>query len=124
MVVKLAESANATPVNVNSDLSVPSTTALATEIEALGIGHTTPSVGSDLATTLQFKPMLAIVPMACLALLKTGNSTGTYRSQASDHQCFSDYRNYGGQCLFDEGGPMVEMGTFPTNDVVVAVMSR
>ena len=121
MVVKLGGSSTAQWARVNADPAFPPTSS-AYQIEAVGIGQT--SLASGLPANLQFSSLLAISPPACLALIRTGNSTGAYKTQIPDHQCFTDYRDFGGQCFYDEGGPLVEVGRTVTDDILVAVMAR
>lgn len=122
MVLKLAARATAEWVLVNSNIAYPAINS-APQIEALGIGRT--SRTSALSSTVHVKSLIAIASTSCTALIKTGNSTGTYKTLTSDHQCFTDYSfSSGGQCFGDQGGPMVQVGNAVTNDVLVAVMSK
>jgi Trypsin len=122
MLLKLASASSAQWVPVNSNPAFP-TFSSGIEIEALGIGRT--ARFSGLASDLQIKSMLAISRNACTALIKTGNSTGAFKTLNNNHMCFSDYGfNSGGQCLGDEGGPLVQVGSVLANDILVGVMSR
>ncbi len=122
MVLKLAARATAQWVFMNSNISYPVLNT-APLIEAIGIGRT--SRTSGLSSTVHVKSLIAIPSTSCTALIKTGNSTGTYKTLTGDHQCFTDYTfDSSGQCFGDQGGPMVQVGNTVTNDVLVAVMSK
>ena len=121
MLLKLERPSTAQWVRVNSNTAFPSVSS-GVEIEALGIGRTART--SRLATDLQIKSILVISPNSCKALIKTGNSTGAFKTLTNSHMCVKDYRFNGGQCLGDEGGPLVQVGSALGNDILVGVMSR